>query len=358
LDVVVIGAGLSGLTAAVLLREAGADVQLVEADSQIGGRIRSLRDPGNQRALADLGPTWVWPKYQPVVAKWIDALGLETFDQFNDGDAVIQGYAPTTLRQPLPGQDGMVRIVGGPTALVDGLAGRIDPASLRISTPATGIYEDGSEGVSVRLGSGEVITAKRVVLSVPLRVAAETLQMPWAPRALKDLMRRTPTWMSSHAKAVALYSRPFWRDTGLSGRIASRTGPLVEAHDHSGQGGDPAAIFGFVGWPPHVRQTNPDDLKRAILDQLSECFGPSAANPDELVVQDWATNPFIVTDRDISEPADHPDIAPAVLRQSHLDGRVRFAVSEASEISPGLIEGALAAGERAARELIQITRDM
>ncbi|WP_227258322.1 FAD-dependent oxidoreductase [Kangsaoukella pontilimi] len=39
MDVVVIGAGLSGLTAAFLLQKAGADVQLIEADAQIGGRI-------------------------------------------------------------------------------------------------------------------------------------------------------------------------------------------------------------------------------------------------------------------------------------------------------------------------------
>ena len=57
MDIIVIGAGMSGLTAAAL-REAGANVQLVEADAQIGGRIRALRDPVSKRALADLGPTW------------------------------------------------------------------------------------------------------------------------------------------------------------------------------------------------------------------------------------------------------------------------------------------------------------
>ena len=77
MDVVIIGAGLSGLTAAVTLQEAGISVQVLEADAQIGGRIRSVRDGASTQAVADLGPTWVWPKYQPVVARWLSKLDIK-----------------------------------------------------------------------------------------------------------------------------------------------------------------------------------------------------------------------------------------------------------------------------------------
>lgn len=357
MDTVVIGAGLSGLAATTVLREAGADVLLIEADTQIGGRIRALRDPKDNHFLGDLGPTWVWPKYQPMVAKRIDSLGLETFEQFNEGDAVIVGFSPMPLRQPLPGQDGMARIVGGPTAFIDALSEGLDTTCVRTSAPVTGILDEGSKHVSVYLKSGGVITADRVIVSIPLRVAAANIDMPWAQQTLLDAVRRTPTWMSAHAKAVAVYDRPFWRDAGLAGRIVSRAGPLVEAHDHSGANGTPAAIFGFVGWPPDVRRQDLDGLKQAILTQLAECLGPSAAHPIDLVVQDWATNPNIATSVDLSEPADHPGVGPAILRQAHLGGRVRFAVSEASEISPGLIEGALVAGEHAAKGIMSLISD-
>jgi monoamine oxidase len=350
LDVLVIGAGLSGLTAAAVLQDAGARVQLVEADAQLGGRICALRDPVSKRVLGDLGPTWIWPKYQPVAARWLEKLGVATFEQFNDGNAVILGYGPAPLHQPLPGQDGMVRIVGGPTALIDTLANRIGSNNIRTSARVTGILENGSRNIDVHLGSGEIITAQKVIVSVPLRVIATAMHLPWAPQTLIDAMLATPTWMSTHAKAVAVYERPFWRDTGLSGRVVSRFGPLSEVHDHSGPDTPPAALFGFVGWSPEQRRKDQKGLNQAILDQLSECFGKTAAQPLKLVVQDWATNPQIVTDMDLSQSTDHPSVGPSVLRQPHLNGRVRFAVSEVSELSPGLIEGALAAGEGAASE--------
>lgn len=352
MDVVVIGAGLSGLTTAYGLHQAGAKVRVIEASAQIGGRIGAVRDRDTNRVRADLGPTWVWPKYQPVAAKWIEALALETFEQFNQGDAVLTGYGAAPMRQPLPGQDGMVRIVGGPSALIDALTRRLEGVNTRMAAPVVGIFVRGADRVSLHLASGEVILADRVVISIPLRVAAAKVQMPWAPRALLEAMHATPTWMSTQAKAVALYDRAFWREAGLAGRIASRTGPLVEAHDHCGAEGTPAAIFGFVGWPPQVRQRDPEGLKAAILAQLCDCFGPAAAQPNALVVQDWARHPHIASDADLAGPANHPDVGPALLRQPYLEGRVRFAVSETSRVSPGLLEGALAAGEQAAMECL------
>jgi monoamine oxidase len=348
-DIAIIGAGLSGLTAAHVLKGSGARVTVIDAAARIGGRIHAVTDPqGAYRG--DLGPTWVWPPHQPVVAQWLARLKLATFAQANDGDAVIEGYHPAPVRAPLPGQDGMARIMGGPAALVQAMAASLPPDALHLNRAITRI-DSHPDGVILTDAAGQRIRAAQVILATPLRIAAASIVIPDAPAALMQAMRATPTWMAGQAKAVIHYAQPFWQAMGLSGRIASRNGPLTEVHDHSIPGG-PATLFGFVGWPPEAR--DPATLEAAIRHQLARCFGPAAPHPDAITLQDWSRDPLICTTAD--HDGAHPGMPPAILQSAHLGGRLRIAISETSSRSPGLIEGALDAGQTTATALLDVTR--
>ncbi len=351
-DVIVIGAGLSGLAATSLLLERGRSVVLLEASEKPGGRIRSLRDPVSGNVLGDLGPTWVWPPYQPVVGQWLERLELDTFEQFETGKAALDyGPAAAVQFQTVPGQNGIARIKGGPIAMVDRMVAGF-PAGVLHTGCAVQEASVAETGVTVRTPN-EIFAASRVIVAVPLRVAAHCIKWsPVLPDGLARTMQGSPTWMSVQAKALIIYSTAFWRSAGLSGRIASRTGPLAEAHDISGEDGTPAAIFGFVGWPHELRAENSDGLEIEIIAQLVRCFGEQANHATHVRVEDWAANPFICTPRDLAEPMSHPEVGPAILRQPLAGGRVVFSVAETSDVSPGLIEGALAAGERAAKQVL------
>ncbi|MFJ4038089.1 NAD(P)/FAD-dependent oxidoreductase [Microbacterium sp. NPDC090007] len=76
-DVIVVGAGLAGLRAAVRLAEAGRDVVVLEAEDAVGGRERTDVVDGFR---LDLGFHVLNPAY-PAVRRWVDvdALALRRF---------------------------------------------------------------------------------------------------------------------------------------------------------------------------------------------------------------------------------------------------------------------------------------
>jgi monoamine oxidase len=350
-DVIVVGGGLAGLTTATLLREAGHRVILLEAKRESGGRICSVRDSETGHYLADLGPTWVWPAYQPIISRWLDRLALTVIPQFDQGQVIAEmsrDAPPVTTR--LPGQDGSVRIIGGPQALVDALTANLPTDIVHKNARVTDISIE-TDCVMVTLDE-RTISSRNIVVSVPPRIALETISwQPELPTVLREALSDLPTWMAPHAKVVALYEKPFWRTRGLSGRIVSRVGPLVEVHDHSGPDGVPAALFGFVGWPHDMRAELAGGLEGHVLAQLARCFGLDAPAPVNIQIKDWAADRLVTVDADLKRLGGHPEVGPEIIRQPHFDGKLYFATAETATQSPGLIEGAFVAAEHAAKAI-------
>ncbi len=85
-DVVVIGAGLSGLTAASRLRAGGASVRVLEARERVGGRTLTVPFAG---VSVDLGGQWVGPTQDRVLAL-ASSLKVETFPQHLAGRKVLE----------------------------------------------------------------------------------------------------------------------------------------------------------------------------------------------------------------------------------------------------------------------------
>ena len=84
-DVVVIGAGLSGLVCARDLARRGASVRVLEARDRVGGRLLSVPLGGRR---VDVGGQWM-SAGQPRLAALAAELGVDTVPQHRDGRAVI-----------------------------------------------------------------------------------------------------------------------------------------------------------------------------------------------------------------------------------------------------------------------------
>lgn len=88
-DVVVVGAGVTGLTAALRLVEQGKDVVVLEARDRVGGRLSTeSHGPSGQESDFEVGGQWVSPDQTALLAM-VEDLGLETYPRYREGDSVF-----------------------------------------------------------------------------------------------------------------------------------------------------------------------------------------------------------------------------------------------------------------------------
>jgi monoamine oxidase len=106
-DVIVVGAGLAGLTAARKLKAAGKSVIVLEAQHRVGGRTLNEKiAPGK---VADLGGTFIGPT-QDHIAALVNELGIGTFPTYNDGNNVFVRSDGTREEYPSNGPTGTAPI--------------------------------------------------------------------------------------------------------------------------------------------------------------------------------------------------------------------------------------------------------
>jgi putrescine oxidase len=125
-DVVVVGAGISGLTAAHRLAQGGRDVVVLEARDRVGGRLWNTEIGGEAN---ELGGEWVAP-YHARLHALREELGIELFPAYRDGDNVYVDAAGRSHRysghdEPIGAAS--LRAYERGEAKLDALAKELDP---------------------------------------------------------------------------------------------------------------------------------------------------------------------------------------------------------------------------------------
>ncbi|QSR27242.1 putrescine oxidase [Nocardioides aromaticivorans] len=129
-DVIVIGAGVTGLTAALRLVEAGQDVLVLEARDRVGGRLRTdVVATTGEPAPFEIGGQWVSPD-QTALLGLLDELALPTYPRHRAGDSlyVARDGEQRRFAEDLPVAETTAAAIERLTKVLDGLAEQMDPA--------------------------------------------------------------------------------------------------------------------------------------------------------------------------------------------------------------------------------------
>ncbi|MFT4233478.1 MAG: NAD(P)/FAD-dependent oxidoreductase [Microbacterium sp.] len=127
-DVVIIGAGAAGLTAASELRKQGLTVAVLEARDRVGGRLWTEDIDG---AMLEIGGQWVSPDQDALIST-LDALGLETYSRYREGESVYIGSDGVLTRftgDIFPTSPSTAAELERLIAVIDDLVAGTDPAA-------------------------------------------------------------------------------------------------------------------------------------------------------------------------------------------------------------------------------------
>jgi len=394
-DVVVVGAGYAGLSAARDLRAAGLSVRVFEANSRVGGRVMSynLSEVGLGNDILELGGEWLNSRDDHPHA-WqliVDELGFDTIKfSLGAGDTMVYttdqkegvrvsggsslvhalGFRPSVeilwvweelsrLKMMLPlnaerldnmtfefwlQQHGLssiahevarvvfsldeaysepsqysaleaVKCFGGMVLIKDAtteaslVKGGFDaPARrmagalgelLHLGTPVTAISQDDT-GVVVRAqptdGPGLEVHARRVLFSGTPQTSLKVKFTPDLSIERRKLYERMK--MGNAVKLQLVYSRPFWREMGLSGNIVSFVdvdNSPSSCADNSMPGSDQGTLACMAqgNFGEELMRKTADQRAELMANFLAKSLGPEATRPIHYIDHDWAAEPYI-----------------------------------------------------------------
>jgi putrescine oxidase len=127
-DVVIVGAGVTGLVAATRLQDAGLSVTVLEARDRVGGRLWTKTIDGQ---MFEIGGQWVSPD-QTALLTMLDELSLQTYSRYRSGDSVYIGSDGRSRRfsgEVFPVNENTMAEMKRLIATLDELVDGTDPAA-------------------------------------------------------------------------------------------------------------------------------------------------------------------------------------------------------------------------------------
>lgn len=342
-DLIIIGAGLSGLCAAYRLSDLNLKVQVLESRERAGGRIYTLGQ--KQNSPIEMGATWLGSNH-PKLLQLMQDLQLETFEQVIGSRAIYEAistsppYLATLPENPNPS----FRVKGGTGKIISSLVEKVGEANISLGQKVLAISIQ-DENVVVKTATQE-LTAKKVISTLPPKLLFGSVSFePTLPDNVRFLAEETHTWMGDSIKVVVTFPEPFWRRENSSGTIFSNVGPIPEMYDHSNYEDNFFCLMGFFNGAYHSVEKK--DRKDMVLKQLRKYFGPpvdSYLGYHETVWRNEVStfHPYA------NHVLPHQNNGHPLFQETYYDNKLMISGSETSNVHPGYMEGAVMSAERAA----------
>ncbi|OEK06380.1 flavin monoamine oxidase family protein [Roseivirga misakiensis] len=334
--VIIIGAGLSGLTTAFQLNKVGIECLVLEARDLPGGRIKTLDGP------IEMGATWLGDQHGHL-RSLLKALKIDLFEQFTHGKISYEAKhdQPIQVFDMPAGQAPSYRIKGGSSTIIHSLIEQIPNVAISYNAIVDRI-EEVDQGITVYLNNGESYNSEFVVLTTPPQLTQDKIAFdPPLPESKRALMKNTHTWMGESIKYAVRYNSPFWKTKGFSGMGFSQAGVLQEVHDHCNFEESTFVLKGFLN--PNLRAFRKTDREQMVISTLARLFGEEATEFISYYEHVWQNDHFTSISNPIAV-APHQNNGHSLLREPLLDGKLIFSGTESSPVYAGYMDGAVYSG--------------
>ncbi|XP_032963100.1 amine oxidase [flavin-containing] A [Rhinolophus ferrumequinum] len=446
-DVVVIGGGISGLSAAKLLAKYEANVLVLEARDRVGGRTYTVRN--EHVDYVDVGGAYVGPT-QNRILRLSKELGLETY-KVNVNERLVQyvkgrtypfrgAFPPVwnpiayldynnlwrtmdNMGKEIPADapwdaphaeewDRMtmkdlidkicwtnsakqfaslfvninvtsephevsalwflwyVKQCGGTTRIFSvtnggqerkfvGGSGQVSERIMsllgdrvKLRCPVTYVDQSG-DNIIIETLNHEVYECRYVICAIPPTLTAKIHFRPELPSERNQLIQRLP--MGAIIKCMMYYKEAFWKKKDYCGCmiIEDEEAPISITLDDTKPDGSLPAIMGFIlaRKAIHLAKLHKDVRKRKICELYSKVLGSEEAlHPVHYEEKNWCEEQYSGGCYTAYFPPGIMTQYGRVIRQPV--GRIYFAGTETATHWSGYMEGAVEAGERAAREIL------
>lgn len=224
---------------------------------------------------------------------------------------------------------------------------------VKLNSPVTSIAQSRS-GVVVRTLDGKEYQGSHVIMAMAPPMQMRVHYSPPLPPQRNQLMQRMP--MGSVWKCLVYYKEAFWRKIGYSGSMLftlSEDCPVVYTIDDTKPDGKYPAIIGFL--PANKARClvnrSPEERKQMIIKAYAAAMKTEEAlHPIHYEEYNWAGEQYAGGCYTCMMPPGFLTTFRNAIREPV--GRLFFAGTETATHWSGYINGAIQAGERAAKEVL------